>query len=892
MSDARHKPSPFRTAAKIAWRETRASTGRFVFVILAVAAGVASLSGVRGFSESFHTMLQRDARTFMAADLTVRTFELPSPQQAAVMDSLATRGVRRTQITETVTMALPPNANPDDAVPVLLSVKAVDPSMYPFYGRVTLAPAQSLRTALTPDTVVVSDGVLLRLGAKIGDSVRIGGQSFRIVAEVTNEPDRMTGSINVGPRVMISREGLERTGLLVPGSRASERFLFKVPVTMRIADVRGELERAFNPGGGSGSDAAGRGNGSGPGARGPGPGGRGRGGGSLIADYTQAHPLIEQGLRQSTIFLSLVSLVALVIGALGVATAIQAHLQQKMDSIAVMKCLGARSSQILRIYLIQTIGLGLAGSVLGIAFGTFVQTMFPIFLSGYFHLTSLPRFSPLSALQGLLVGVLTVLLFTIPPLLGIRNIRPAAIFRREMAAPRSTLREWWGRVAASLFSGVFILSFVGLLAAWLSDSAETGRYFAMGIAAGLAVLAAIAWLLLRGLRWVGRHLPRATGPVIRQGIANLYRPGNHAGAAVIALGVGVMFTVSIWIIQRGVLHDIMRTAPPGLPNVYLIDVTASNRDGVMDLLRHQPGVLGAPEMTGSVSARIDSIDGVPMRRENQRGMARRYAGNVSLATEGALPQFTTVTQGRWWDENARPNPALVSVAEPAATLLNIHVGSRIVWNTPSRQFESIVAAIHKTQNERLTARIEFFFTPGALDGLPAVYYGGVRMKPESVGRMQKAIYDKYPTITVINMADVLEIIQSVVDQISMVVRFISGFSMLAGAVILASSVAGTRFRRIREVVILKTLGATRARIAKIFSVEFFVIGTVAGLMGGMLAGGFGWVLLNQLIKADTGVDFVPVLSAIGATALLAVATGWLASYRTLGQKPLEILRDE
>lgn len=869
MSTEIQKPSPYRTAAKIAWRETRASTGRFVFVILAVAAGVAALSGVRGFSQAFHTMLQRDARTFMAADLTVRTFDLPNAQQVAAMDDLAAHGVKRTQITETVTMALPPNANPDDAVPVLVSVKAVDPAMYPFYGSVTLDPAQSLKTALTPDAVVVSDGVLLRLGAHIGDSVKIGGQYFRIAAEVTNEPDRMTGSINVGPRVMISREGLERTGLLVPGSRASERFLFKVPVAMKIEDVRAELTKAFEVSG------------------------RGRGG-NMIADYTQAHPLIEQGLRQSTIFLSLVSLVALVIGALGVATAIQAHLQQKMDSIAIMKCLGARSSQILRIYLIQTIGLGLAGSAVGIAFGTFVQTMFPIFLSGYFHLTSLPRFSPLSAVQGLLVGVLTVLLFTIPPLLGIRNIRPAVIFRREMAAPKLTLREWWARIAASLISGVLILSFVGLLAAWLSDSAETGRYFAIGIASGLAVLATISWLLLRVLRFVGRHLPRAAGPVLRQGIANLYRPGNHAGAAVIALGVGVMFTVSVWIIQRGVLHDIMRTAPPGLPNVYLIDVTAANRDGVMDILRHQPGVLGVPEMTGSVTARIQSIDGVPMRREagGGRGMVRRYAGNISLSSEGPLPQFTQVLEGQWWDASAHPKDALVSVADQAAKVLNVHVGSKIVWTSPERTFESTVAAIHKTQNERMNARIEFFFAPGALDGLPAIYYGGVRMKPEAVGRMQKAIYDKYPTITVINMADVLEIIQSVVDQISMVVRFISGFSMLAGAVILASSVAGTRFRRIREVVILKTLGATRARIGRIFSVEFFVIGMVAGLMGGMLAGGFGWLLLNRLLKAESGVDVVPVLSAIGGTALLAVATGWLASYRTLGQKPLEILRDE
>jgi putative ABC transport system permease protein len=743
----------------------------------------------------------------------------------------------------------------------------VDPRFYPFYGNVTLDTGQSLRTALTADTVVVSDGVLLRLGAKVGDSIAIGGKPFRIAGQVTNEPDRMTGSINVGPRVMISREGLKRTGLIMPGSRASERFLFKVPPTMQIGEVRAELTKAFD------ANRHGR-------------------GGSLITDYTEAHPLIERGLRESTIFLSLVSLVALVIGALGVATAIQAHLQQKMDSIAIMKCLGAKSSQILRIYLIQTIGLGLAGSAVGIAFGTFVQSVFPIFLAGYFHLTSLPRFSPLAAVQGLLVGVLTVLLFTVPPLLGIRSIRPALIFRREMAAPGRTLGEWWRRAAVSVISALVIMFFVGLLAAWLSDSAETGQYFAMGIAGGLVVLAAIAWLLLRGLRWVSRHLPRAAGPVLRQGIANLYRPGNHAGAAVIALGVGVMFTVSVWIIQRGVLHDMMRTAPPGLPNVYLIDVTAANRDGVMEIIKRQQGVLGTPEMMGSVSARIQSIDGVPMRRENREGMARRYTGNLSLSPEGAIPQFTQVVDGKWWDEHARPATPEVSIAEDAAKALNVHVGSKIVWTTPTRTFDSTVAAIHKTQNERLTARIEFYFSPGALDGLPANSHGGVRMKPASVGALQKAVYDKYPTITVINMADVLEIIQSVVDQISMVVRFISGFSMLAGAVILASSVAGTRFRRLREVVILKTLGATRARIAKIFSVEFFVIGTVAGLMGGMLAGAFGWVLLNRLLKADSGVDVVPVLTAIGGTALLAVATGWLASYRTLGQKPLEILRDE
>lgn len=851
------KVNPYRTAAKIAWRETRASAGRFVFVILAVAAGVGCLTGVRGFSRAFHTMLQRDARTFMAADLTVRTFQLPTSAQTAKMNALAKRGVERTQVTETLTMASPPN----DAPPILVSVKAVDPEVYPFYGTVKFNPPMDLRAALKPDTVAVSDGVLLRLNAHIGDTIRIGGQPYRISAEVTNEPDRMTGSLNVGPRLMLSREGLARTGLLIAGSRAAERFLFKIPPAIPIKQVHDDLHGVFRD--------------------------------ALIADYSEAHPLIEQGLRQSTTFLSLVSLIALVIGALGVGTAIQAHLQQKMDSIAIMKCLGAKSTQVLRIYVLQTAGLGLAGSVAGIAVGSLVQMVFPVFLARYFKISMIPRFDLISALQGLIVGMLVVMLFTVPPLLGIRTIRPALIFRREMAAPSPSFRDWWKRAASSVISALIILAFVGGIAAWLSDSSQTGVYFAIAMAAGLASLALVAWVLLRTLRWFSRHLPRRAGPVVRQGIANLYRPGNHAGAAVMALGVGVMFTVTVWIVQRGLLQDIVGTAPPGMPNVYLLDITAANRDAVYKLISQMPGVEAAPEMIGAVSARIQSIDGVPFVRENLKGVARRYSRDVTVSPAAQKPAFTQVVSGSWWDGGTQnSDPAGLSVAEAAAKILNLHVGSTIVWTTPQKTFASKVVAIHRSEAVRLTARIEFFLPPKPLEGLPAIYYGGIRATAESVPAMQKAIYDRFPTITVVNMAEVLDTIQSVVDQISLVVRFISAFSILAGAIILASSVAGTRFRRIREVVILKTLGATRKRIAQIFSIEFLVIGAVAGLMGGLLAGGFAWVVLNRLLDAKASPDTLPMLVSVAGTAMLAIATGWLASFRTLGQKPLEILRDE
>src|SRR5215471_19468446 len=216
---------PWRTATRIAWREMRASRTKFLFVVLAVAVGVGSLTGVRGFSRSFRRMLLREARTLMAGDMTIRVFALPSPEQQATLDQLAARGVRRTWITETVTMAS--SATTPD--PLLISVKAVDPAAYPYYGVVKLNPPRPLREALDAQSVVVSDDLLVRLNVRTGDQLHIGGQDFKIAGVMVSEPDRMTGSLNVGPRVMITRQGLDRTGLITPGSRAAERYLFALP---------------------------------------------------------------------------------------------------------------------------------------------------------------------------------------------------------------------------------------------------------------------------------------------------------------------------------------------------------------------------------------------------------------------------------------------------------------------------------------------------------------------------------------------------------------------------------------------------------------------------------------------------------------------------------------
>ena len=850
------------TASKIAWREARASSAKFLFVIAAVAIGVGALTGVRGFSRAFYGMLLREARTLMAADLSLRVFALPNAQQAATMDQLMRRGVRRTWITETLSMV----ASTAVSNPVLVSIKAVDPRIYPFYGEVKLDPPGSLPQVLTADSVAVSADLLLRLKVAVGDSVRLGGQPFRIVGVVTSEPDRMSGSLNVGPRVMISRDGLDRTGLMSIGSRASERYLFRLtPGSPGIEQVRQILVKSFPE--------------------------------ALIADFRQTHPIITQGLNRATTFLSLISLIALIVGALGVATAMQAHLQQKMDSIAIMKCLGARTREIIQIYVLQTIGLGIAGGLVGILFGSAVEAAFPPLIARYFHLRPDAHWDPSTAIQGLAVGILTTLLFTLPPLLGIRRIRPGLIFRREMAEMRPGWKQRLRDARASLAAGGAILCGIGVIAGWLQigtlrESVRTGIVFVLALVVSLLVLSGIAWLLLRSVRAFVRRWPRRLPAALRHGVANLYRPGNHAQAALVALGIGVMFTLTVFLVERGMMAEMFKSAPPGMPNVFLLDITAKERDPIIELVRAQPGIEGAPDVVGTVAAKIISVDGKPIDSLNLKAWGRRLQRARAVAQAAGMPEHTVLVQGMWWDPKAVQREPQLSVAEEAARILHVQPGSHIEWEAAGRNIRARVSAVHRIDEIHMYGRIEFIFNAGTLDGLPIIYYGGVRVAPRAVAQLQRATYEKFPTVTVVNVADVLEIVQQVVDQIALVVRFISVFAILAGIVILASSVAGTRFRRIREVVILKTLGATRRRVAGIFSVEFLVLGAVAGLMGSLLATAFSALLLKRWLDADFRIDLLPNLLCILLTALVANAAGWMASYRILGQKPLEVLRAE
>ncbi|MCC7157797.1 MAG: FtsX-like permease family protein [Bryobacterales bacterium] len=843
---------------RIAWREARASSLKFLVVIFGVAAGVGALTGVRGFSSAFQTKLLKEARTLMAADIMVRQFAVATPEQEATLKSYTDRGAKLTQIIETVSMLSPA----DGGDPVLVSVKAVDPNAYPFYGEVKLDPAIPLREALTPETIAISDDLVVRLDLKQGGRVRLGTAEFRIAAIVRTEPDRMTGSLNVGPRVMITGQGLERTGLMQFGSRASHRFLMKLPAQgIDVAEMRKTLNYAFPEG--------------------------------LVADYRETHPAITRALDRSTTFLSLVSLIALIVGSLGVATAVYSHIQQKLDTIAILKCLGARSSQVIVIFTVQTVCLGLAGGLAGLLVGVGVQRAFPYLISRYFQFSDTVPWSPSFAVEGLTAGLLVTLLFTLPTLLSVRRIRPLLILRRDMAEVKA---PWPKRVRASvpsIVAGTLLLGGLAGLAGWLAESPRVGAIFVAGLAVALLLLAGVAWLLLRGLRILIRRAPRTWPVALRQGAANLYRPGNHAASVLVALGIGVMFTLTIYLIQKSLLAEVMSAAPPGMPNVFMINVTDAEKPGIEELLRAQPNLQSPPRVSPLVAARLVAVGGSrlsDLKLIERRDPRRRFLRTQTVGWVDEMPREIVVRQGAWWPKD-KPGMFL-SADENTAQILKLHPGQTLLWEASGREFEVKLTSIHRNQQVGMGPNAEFLFSRDALKDLPVQWFAALRIPGTQVAHLQREVYQKFPTVTVINAAEVLSIVQEIVDQVALMVRFISFFAIAAGVIILASTVAGTRMRRMREAAVLKTLGAGRSRLTGIFSCEFLILGAVAGLMGGLLATAFSRILLLRLLDAHFRFDWLPNLVAVVLTAALAVATGWLASLRVLSQKPLEVLREE
>lgn len=858
-------------------RESRGSRGRLLFFVACLSVGVAAVVAVAGISASLDNGIRSEARQLLAADLAIES-RRPIPKDLNLA-AAGLAGAERTDLQETVTVvAAPPRAGGEPGRSQLVELKVVQ-GAYPFYGKLEIDPAGPLSGLLAADTTVVASELLARLDLRQGDILRIGGQSFRIAGVVLSEPDRISVSMTLGPRIFLSGDGFRRAGLSGYGSRIEHRTLLKVPAGFPLAGLDAAKERLQK----AMPDST----------------------FYRIETYRDAQPSLRRSFAQVERFLGLVALLSLFVGGIGVAQSVRAWLAGRMDAIAVLKCLGLRPREIFPLYLGQTALLGLAGSLVGISLGVVLQLVLPSLFPDLIPAHLIRAWQPGALLRGLTLGVGVAVLFSLPPLSAVLRVPPARVLRRD-AEPLPNHR--WVTVATL----VVLALGVWIMASLQAQSWDLGARFTGAVAGATLALALGAHLITRGVRRLPRESFRR--PWLRHGVAALARPGASTFSAIVALGLGVLVVLGMSLVERRLTRELSTELPQDAPSAFLVDIQPGQWQGIETLIRQQ----GASRIQSVpvVMARIAAIDGRPVEeltrerapavprperpekeeraereeREGGDGGGRRWAltREQRLTYMHTLPDDNQVVSGVLWGD---PQRAEVSVEQEFADDLGLRLGSTVRFDVQGVPLELTVTSL-RTVNWR-TFGINFFLVvePGVLEDAPQMRLAAFQLPRGTEQRVQDLLAAGYPNVTLLRIREILDKIIQVMARIGLGIRFLGAFTVLAGIAILAGAISAGSLRRGREVALLKTLGMTRRTVLGTFAVEYALIGLVAAVIGA--AGGtlLSWGVLQRGFELTWSFQPVPFAVAIAGAILLAVAAGVAASTRALERRPIEVLRE-
>ena len=838
-----------RAALRLALRQARGGRRHLGALFACVALGVGALVAVGTLGAGLEATLAREAKALLGGDVELRAARpLPADAEAALA-GLARDGGRVVRVSELVAMARAPAGGAS----LLVELKAPSAG-YPLYGALATAPAVPLATLLEGDGVIVQRDVLERLGVALGDRLTVGEATLTIRGVVEAEPDRSASLVRLGPRVFLSPSALERAGLVTFGSRVRYRALVRLPGGLRAGDTRAALAREIAD----------------PGVR--------------VAAYDESQPGLRRFFSQLTLYLGLVGLASLLVGGIGVAAAVSAFVARQVPTIAALKALGAETRTLVATYLIQTQAVALAASLVGAGLGLAAQPLLASAIAGLVPFALEPRLEPWTLARAIVMGLLTTLLCTWAPLAAVRAVPAWLLLRREVepsargAGPRTLVPVVVGLAA---------------LAMWQAGSLKTGAIFVGAALAALLALAALA----RGLTALAARAPRARGLAWRHGLAALGRPGGHAPRVVVALGVAVMLLLTVALLEGVLGRQIDYEQRREAPSFFFLDVQPDQVDDFGRLVERTTGA--RPAFTPVVRARLAAVDGVRVTREAvERRRGRDEEGRWYFTREYALtwaeaaPATSTLTAGRGWTPAEGGARALASVEETAARHLGVRPGSRLTFDVQGVDIEVEVAGVRRVDWQSLTTNFFFVLSPAALAGAPATWVATTRVAGGQEAALQNAVVAAFPNVTAIPLRDVLERVAAVLADIAVAVRLVAFFTLGAGVVVLAGALAATRSQRLYDSVVLRTLGATRGLVARAFAVEYGLLGAAAGLGGAGLATVLAWAVVRWVLDAPWSFDPVVLLVGVAASVTLAIAVGFLVTFRLLGQKPLPVLRRE
>jgi putative ABC transport system permease protein len=842
--------------AQMVRREIRASWRRLVFFFLCIAIGVASIVTVRSVIQSVGVVLAREARALLAADMMVRS---NTPLADSVRDALADeeragRITARSEAIEIDTMARP--TDPTKPGSKMIELRAVQES-FPFYGALTLQEGTYSHALLRDRGVLVRPELLAQLNLRVGDSIQIGEGTFQVRGVIMSEPGRSLGMFTLGPRVFIDLADLPATGLLSYGSRADYEMLLKVP------------DAALGPLGDSLRTAL-------PRER------------ISIRSYRSRQDRMSENLSRTENYLSLVGLVVLVLGGIGISSVTRVFVQQKIRSIAILKCVGSTSAQVFSIYVAQVLLLGLAGSLVGVGLAAGAVSALPSLLAQIAaELGDIDvGLTGGAVAQGTAVGLLVSLLFALVPLLDVRHVKPSLLLRQDapLRSGFDTLK--WTATA-------FVVATLVGVATWQAGSLRVGLLLSAGFVAVATVLSVMSAALVRAIQ----PLRHSSSFIVRHAVLHVIRPGNQTRVILLAVGLGSFFILGVRSVQTNLLQDLDMQVGGDSPDMLFMDVQQDQQSEVSALIDASNGDAGAPAFIPILRARVVGVSGRDVNLEGYEDIRGRrpLSREFTVTYRDRLQANEELMEGTWWDGPTTPDAAEVSVESELQERLNIRIGDRVQFDVLGRVISARVTSIRKVDFRNFrSGSFVLVFRPGTFDGAPHTSIAALNGPAEIAtrGRLQDRIVTRFPNISVVDLKAVLDTVQEVIGNVTRAVTVVGALVMLSGALILVGAVSMTKFRRVYEAAILKTLGASNRVIATMLLLEYGVLGAMAGVIGAAGAMALSWSIARYVL--DLAWVAAPRIAGTGivATALLVAAVGAVASADVLRHKPLATLRGE
>ncbi len=844
---------------KMAWRDSRRNRARLVLFVSAIVAGIAALTAVRSFSDNLTADIDREAKTLLGADLLI---EGNQPVPDSILQLLnSTPGVQQARVFNLLNMAFFPKTGGTR----LTNVRAADPG-YPFYGKWKSEPADAWKNWHQGRNALVEHGLLLQFGVQTGDSIHIGSQSFPIAGDLLSRPGRAGIGTAIAPVAFIPFNWLDSTGLVQRGSRIWYQYYYKIEAPANTDLLVKSIEKPLKEAG-------------------------------LNWETVESNKAtIGDAFGNFSTFLNLVGFVALLLGCIGVAGAVHIYIKDKLPTVAILRCLGASGRKAFYVYLVQVAGIGLIGALAGTVIGTLLQKMLPLLARDFLPIDNVSTDLSWGAVgQGVSLGLAVAVLFALLPLSGILRTSPLRTLRASFE--ESTARSARGEASRQhrlLRWSVYILIITALFGFtwWLTRSWKETMWFMGGIATAFAVLFALARMMTFLLR---RFFPKKWSYVWRQGIANLFRPENQTVLLVVTIGLGTMLLSTLFLIQSLLLKQVEFSGSGKQPNMILFDIQTEQREGVAQLVRDN----GMPVMqqVAIVTTRVDDIDGRTKAQDQADSTTAMpkwvWDREYRVTFRDTLIDTEKIVDGAWEGVHEPGQPIKVSISDGLQRAMKAKIGTKIAFNVQGTRLETEVGSVRKVDFNRVQTNFLVVFPTGVLEAAPQFHVVVSKVADaDQSARFQSTLVQRFPNVSAIDLTQILKSVDEILSKVSFVIRFMAMFSILTGLLVLISSIYQGKYARIRESVLLRTLGASRRQIRMINAIEYFLLGALACLVGVGLSVAGAWALAHFAFKIPFAVNWWPLLATFGGITALTVVIGLLNSREVVRKPPLEVLREE